>query len=95
LIPILVPLLAAVLLGIANALVRTAAQNPSRLLGGEWDRRLYEASRPTCSAGLEAVPYRARVKTGFLTHPRSGNTYTRELVERATGFQTSSVWCDR
>jgi hypothetical protein len=36
-----------------------------------------------------------RLKTALATYPRSGNTWTRTLIEKATGFLTSSEYCDR
>lgn len=60
------------------------------LQGGKWDEQLHNAIRPECH-DVETKPYRGQVKTGFVSYPRSGNSYMRSLVERATGYQTSSV----
>lgn len=63
--------------------------------GGKWDAELYDVITPTCPTDLITKPYHSKHRTGFVSFPRSGNSYLRGLVERATGFQTSSVYCDR
>lgn len=63
--------------------------------GGRWDAELHSAMGPTCRTDLVTVPYKAKIRTGFVSYPRSGNSYIRNLLERATGFQTSSIYCDR
>ncbi|GAA5962683.1 hypothetical protein JCM3765_006165 [Sporobolomyces pararoseus] len=63
--------------------------------GGRWDAELHSAMGPTCRTDLATVPYKAKIRTGFVSYPRSGNSYIRSLLERATGFQTSSIYCDR
>ncbi|GAA5916582.1 uncharacterized protein JCM6883_000792 [Sporobolomyces salmoneus] len=63
--------------------------------GGRWDAELHSAMGPTCRADLTTVPYKAKIRTGFVSYPRSGNSYIRSLLERATGYQTSSIYCDR
>ena len=53
--------------------------------------------RPTCPKGLiRAKPYQADVIpiTALASFPRSGSSYTRSLVERASGYQVSSIYCD-
>jgi hypothetical protein len=50
---------------------------------------------PTCRTDLTTTPYKSKIRTGFVSYPRSGNSYIRSLLERATGFQTSSIYCDR
>jgi len=40
-------------------------------------------------------PYHAEIKlTALVSFPRSGNTWLRTLIEKSTGYQTSSVYCD-
>ncbi|GJN94068.1 hypothetical protein Rhopal_007132-T1 [Rhodotorula paludigena] len=63
--------------------------------GGSWDAQLHKALAPACKDEIEVVPYRSELRTGFVSYPRSGNSYLRSLVERATGYQTSSIYCDR
>ncbi|GAA6062280.1 hypothetical protein JCM10212_000940 [Sporobolomyces blumeae] len=63
--------------------------------GGRWDAELHSAMGPTCRSELETRPYYSKVSTGFVSYPRSGNSYLRSLLERATGYQTSSIYCDR
>lgn len=53
--------------------------------------------RPTCPNGpIRAKPYQADVipTTALASFPRSGSSYTRSLVERASGYQVSSIYCD-
>lgn len=63
--------------------------------GGRWDEELHSAMGPTCRTDLTTVPHQGTVSTGFVSFPRSGNSYVRSLLERATGYQTSSIYCDR
>lgn len=60
------------------------------LQGGKWDEELHNVVNPNCHE-VNAVPYQSQVKTGFVSYPRSGNSYMRSLIERATGYQTSSI----
>lgn len=73
--------------------------------GGDWSRSLYDSLMPRCpktptaeEGGAASLTRMydgpALPRTAFASFPRSGNTYTRELVERATGFRTSSSYCD-
>ncbi|GAA5833754.1 hypothetical protein JCM11251_003220, partial [Rhodosporidiobolus azoricus] len=62
--------------------------------GGSWDTQLHAAISPACKSDLTTQPYRTDTRTGFVSFPRSGNSYLRSLVERATGYQTSSIYCD-
>ncbi|GAA5942139.1 hypothetical protein JCM10213_003814 [Rhodosporidiobolus nylandii] len=64
------------------------------LEGGSWSQQLHHAIAPECNVKLSTQPYKAKVRTGFASYPRSGNTFLRSMIERATGFQTSSVYCD-
>ena len=43
-----------------------------------------------------SVPYNSTSmpRTALASFPRSGNSYMRSLVEKASGYQTSSVYCD-
>lgn len=43
-----------------------------------------------------AIPYNrtGMPRTALASFPRSGNSYLRSLVEKASGYQTSSVYCD-
>ncbi|GAA5902422.1 hypothetical protein JCM6882_002748 [Rhodosporidiobolus microsporus] len=62
--------------------------------GGSWDSQLHEAISPACKSDLVTHLYETDLRTGFVSFPRSGNSYLRSLIERATGYQTSSVYCD-
>ncbi|SCV74621.1 BQ2448_7650 [Microbotryum intermedium] len=63
------------------------------LQGGRWAHQLHDAVKPKCGH-IDTVPYMTDTRTGFVSFPRSGNSFMRSLVERATGYQTSSVYCD-
>jgi hypothetical protein len=69
----------------------TAEEPKVALQGGKWDAELHDAVAPTCSHHTPTSRYQGKIKTGFVSFPRSGNSYMRSLVERATAFQTSSV----
>lgn len=68
----------------ADDVSKTAVQ------GGKWDSELHDAVAPTCH-DITTKPYSGNTRTGFVSYPRSGNSYMRSLVERATGYQTSSI----
>jgi hypothetical protein len=68
-----------------------AAELAVAVEGGSWDSQLYDAMSSACRNELETVPYQSSVRTAFASFPRSGNSYLRSLIERATGYQTSSV----
>lgn len=60
--------------------------------GGLWGEELHSAISPQCSAAMpetrfysNPIPY-----TALATYPRTGNTFLRSLVEKATGYRTSS-----
>jgi hypothetical protein len=82
--------------------------------GGMWAAQLHHAIGPSCPSAHTETQYYNRTGlpyTALATYPRSGNTYIRSLIERATGFRTryvvanasrprltrlnSSVYCDR
>ncbi len=94
--PLFAPLFVTLLLGVFG-LGGDIGGVSGALQGGSWDRQLFEAVQPTCPSEVGAVPYagRSTAKTGFVSYPRSGNSYIRSLLERSTGFQTSSIYCDR
>lgn len=58
--------------------------------GGKWDEELHKVVKPSCHE-IVTKPYRGKTRTGFASFPRSGNSYLRSLLERATGYQTSSL----
>jgi len=63
--------------------------------GGDWENELHAALAPECGNATEPVRWEGARRTFLVSNPRSGNTFTRELVERATGYQTSTVsYCD-
>ncbi|KAM0746385.1 hypothetical protein T439DRAFT_137768 [Meredithblackwellia eburnea MCA 4105] len=60
-----------------------------------WEARFREAIRPVCGNTTTTSKWTGHVKTALASNPRSGNTWVRELVERTTGFQTSTAgYCD-
>ncbi|KAM0754968.1 UAA-domain-containing protein [Meredithblackwellia eburnea MCA 4105] len=62
--------------------------------GGRWEKELVDATWPECNV-TETEVWPGTVRTALSSFPRSGNTFTRELVERATNWQTSTVgYCD-
>lgn len=68
--------------------------------GGSWENELHSGLEPECklmNAGFNStVRWEGKRRTALASFPRSGNTFTRELVERATNHQTSTVaYCDR
>lgn len=68
-----------------------AAELAVAVEGGSWDSQLYDAMSSACRNELDTVPYQTSIRTAFASFPRSGNSYLRSLIERATGYQTSSV----
>ncbi|KAK4702000.1 hypothetical protein P7C70_g4225, partial [Phenoliferia sp. Uapishka_3] len=63
---------------------------PQGMQGGVWDVELYALANPTCEDLGTTKPFQTKTRTAFVSFPRSGNSYLRSLVERATGYQTSS-----
>ncbi|KAM0747236.1 UAA-domain-containing protein [Meredithblackwellia eburnea MCA 4105] len=63
--------------------------------GGRWSHELHSAFSPSCEHNITTEVYNGNVRTGFVSYPRSGNSYLRSLIERATGYQTSSIYCDK
>ncbi|KAI5481570.1 hypothetical protein MNV49_002796 [Pseudohyphozyma bogoriensis] len=62
--------------------------------GGDWESTFHTAIEPNCT-NETPVRWPGLRRTGLVSHPRSGNTFVRELVERSTGFQTSTAgYCD-
>lgn len=72
---------------------------PSVLIeGGAWEHELHSALLPECEHrnSSTTVRWEGKRRTALASFPRSGNSLTRELVERATNFQTSTVsYCDQ
>ncbi|UJR16686.1 hypothetical protein I4U23_003586 [Adineta vaga] len=54
--------------------------------------------KTTVSCALKDVkkhPYHLGIKaTALVSFPRSGNTWLRSLIEKSTGYRTSSIYCD-
>lgn len=48
---------------------------------------------PNIATVHPVTPY--NISTALASYPRSGNTWLRTLVEKATGHLTSSLYCDR
>ncbi|GAA6039819.1 hypothetical protein JCM8097_004238 [Rhodosporidiobolus ruineniae] len=80
---------------INGAEAEEAAALSLSLEGGSWDEALHKAVSPSCRSELVTRPYRTSTRTIFASYPRSGNSYLRSLIERSTGYQTSSVYCDK
>ncbi|GAA5947958.1 hypothetical protein JCM10213_007666 [Rhodosporidiobolus nylandii] len=72
-----------------------AAELAVAVEGGSWDSELHAKLSPACKTEIATRPYPAKIRTAFASYPRSGNSYLRSLLERATGYQTSSIYCDR
>ena len=71
-----------------------AVEEPDNVVieGGKWAAELHGDVRPTCPDRLDSVTYRnASRRTALATYPRSGNSYIRGLMERSTGYRTSSI----
>lgn len=68
-----------------------AAELAVAIDGGSWDAQLLDAISPACKSEIQTRPYDTKLRTGFVSYPRSGNSYLRSLIERATGYQTSSI----
>ncbi|GAA94321.1 uncharacterized protein L969DRAFT_25894 [Mixia osmundae IAM 14324] len=100
--PLCVPLLFGFIASISTSHIsagRLGTQDVS-LSGGAWESQFYSAMKPTNCEALERPAVRhpdlANLpKTVFASFPRSGNSWTRSLVERTTGFTTSALYCDR
>ena len=59
-----------------------------------WEKELVDVVWPECNAS-SAQRWEGSTKTALASFPRSGNTFTRELVERSSHWQTSTVgYCD-
>ena len=72
----------------------TEVEKPDNVVleGGKWAAELHADVRPTCPDKLDSVTYRnASRRTALATYPRSGNSYIRGLMERSTGYRTSSI----
>lgn len=66
------------------------------LEGGHWELEFHQAITPLCLNGSETKRWHGTRRTALASHERSGNTWTRELVERSTGWQTSTIsYCDK
>ena len=89
----LLPLSAPILVSLLFHLLYTPPVVPRAisLQGGAYDVRLHAAVNPTCTHARDAQLYNTTIRTAFASYPRSGNSYLRSLVERGTGWQTSSV----
>lgn len=63
---------------------------------GLWGSQLHALTHVTCPTGaVNTTFYPGPVPaTALATYPRSGNSYIRGLIERATTYRTSSVYCD-
>lgn len=101
--PLSVPILFSVLVYLLDPDANAAILQPDvdsyssvdGLEGGDWDRSFYEAVSPTCNLS-DPVPWQGSRRTALASFPRSGNTFMRELIERATGYQSSTVtYCDQ
>ncbi|GEM11000.1 zinc finger, C2H2-type transcription factor [Rhodotorula toruloides] len=91
LVPLAIPVLGALLL---TPILSFSKRPTVTIEGSRWDSQVHQAVSPACDTELVTVPYQPTSRTALASFPRSGNSYLRSLVERATGFQTSSVYCD-
>lgn len=64
--------------------------------GVGWAVSAHNALQPTCPQEVQTQRYeRTHLHTALATWPRSGNSWTRMLIERASGFRTSTIYCVR
>ncbi|KAK4330598.1 UAA transporter family-domain containing protein [Rhodotorula toruloides] len=91
LVPLAIPVLGALLL---VPILSFSSRPAVTIVGSRWDSQVHQAVSPACDTELVTVPYQPTSRVALASFPRSGNSYLRSLVERATGFQTSSVYCD-
>ena len=55
-----------------------------------------ELVNPTYIPGpLNSIRYNTTICTAIAAYPRSGSSYIRTLIERATGFQASCIYYDK
>jgi hypothetical protein len=75
---------------------QSESEEDVRIEGGLWATQLHSAVSPQCpSVPRETQYFDGQIPyTVLATYPRSGNTYIRGLIERASGYRTSSVYCD-
>ncbi|GAA99330.1 uncharacterized protein L969DRAFT_619488 [Mixia osmundae IAM 14324] len=73
--------------------------NTAAVEGSRFGQQFHDKIDPNCSmlsgAAVKYPESSDAQRTIFSSFPRSGNTYVRSLVERASGYQTSSIYCDR
>lgn len=81
----------------ADDLAKEVAAIPdSAVEGGRWANELHASLSPNCPHTAPDTKYYdgQTPMTALATFPRSGNSYLRSMIERSTGFRTSSVyWC--
>lgn len=79
---------------LADDLADEIAAIPAVIEGGQWAKELHESLSPNCPhTAPETSFYQGDIPTTALaTFPRSGNSYLRSMVERSTGYRTSSVY---
>lgn len=59
-----------------------------------WESLKYKVGAGCPAERVEAVPYPDTIpRTALASYPRSGSSYTRSLVERATGQSTGAHDC--
>ncbi|KAI5477180.1 hypothetical protein MNV49_006624 [Pseudohyphozyma bogoriensis] len=69
--------------------------NGVNIEGGSWEKQLHDATFPQCNLTMP-VRWEGSRRTALASNPRSGNTFTRELIERSSNYQTSTVgYCDQ
>lgn len=104
LVPLVLPLLLSIALFLNSPFITRTPPPPNE--DGPYGTTLFSlTSSPSlttfCSnlSSTPSLPFPSssshQRKTALASHPRSGNTLLRELVERVTGWQTSSVYCDK
>lgn len=96
-VPILLPVFLSSLIWILVPMKEIPIVDTTILEGRLWEKELHATMIPECapSNSSATVRWEGKRRTVLASFPRSGNTLTRELVERATNFQTSTVsYCD-
>lgn len=98
LVPILLPVLLSSIVWILVPSKEIPVVDTTVLEGRLWEKELHATILPdSClpSNASATVRWEGKRRTVLASFPRSGNTLTRELVERVTNFQTSTVsYCD-
>lgn len=79
----------------SDGLIGQSVNDSVVIEGAQWAITAHQALNPECPKGVDAQRYeRKHLHTALATWPRSGNSWTRMLIERASGYRTSTLYCD-